>query len=70
MNWLLVAIVMGTPIRTDLIFPSLSKCLTAEEEMREQWATRFNAALASKASKESIDFVKGQMTYGTCIPAK
>jgi len=38
--------------------------------MREQWATRFNAALASKASKESIDFVKGQMTYGTCIPAK
>ena len=70
MKWLLVALVMNAPVKTDLVFDTLSDCLRAEQEMRRQWADMYNDALGRKASKDTLDLVKRQMTSGTCIPAK
>jgi hypothetical protein len=37
MNWMLVIIVLGTqPMKTDLVFDSLQKCLIAGDMMRTQ----------------------------------
>ena len=70
MNWLLVAIVMNTPVKTDLMFSTLRDCLAAEHQMRTHWADIYNAALKNQASKETLDLIRSQMTVGTCIPAK
>jgi len=36
MKWMLVIIVFGThPVKTDLVFDSLDKCLEAEEVMHK-----------------------------------
>lgn len=70
MNWLLVVIVMNTPIKTDLVFTSLDACLSAEFEMRSQWAEAYNKAMVAKGPKDSLDMMKSQMTHGTCIPSK
>ena len=37
-KWLLVVIVMNSPVKTDLVFNSLSDCLAAENQMRREWA--------------------------------
>lgn len=70
MNWLLVVIVMNTPVKTDLVFNSLDACLAAETEMRSQWAAVYNRAAAAKMQQASLDMIKSQMPRGTCIPAK
>ena len=33
MKWILVAIVMNTPVKTDLTFNNLNECLSAEQAM-------------------------------------
>jgi hypothetical protein len=68
MNWLLVVIVMNMPVKTELSFKTLDDCLRAEQEMRKQWSAVYNDAATRKAGKESLDMVKRQMTFGTCIP--
>jgi hypothetical protein len=68
MQWLLVVLIMNTPVKTDLVFDSLDACLVAEEKMRSEWAGVYNRAKANKASQESLDLIKLQMTSGTCIP--
>ncbi|GMV29275.1 MAG: hypothetical protein AMXMBFR59_14000 [Rhodanobacteraceae bacterium] len=70
MNWLLVVFVLNTPVKTDLVFNSLDACLSAETEMRSQWAEAYNRAAAAKAQQASLDMIKSQMSRGTCIPAK
>lgn len=70
MKWLLVALVMNTPIKTDLVFDLLPDCLRAVQEMRRQWADMYNDALSRKASKDTLDLIKKQMTSGTCIPTR
>jgi hypothetical protein len=70
MKWLLVALVAGTPVKTDLTFPTLPMCLLAEESMRKQWADVYNSAREAKASEDTLKLVMDQMTRGTCIPAK
>ena len=70
MKWLLVALVMNPPIKTDLVFDLLHDCLRAEQEMRRQWADMYNDALSRKASKDTLDLIKKQMTSGTCIPTR
>jgi len=70
MKWLLVVIVMNTPVKTDLVFDTLIDCLKAESEMRQQWANVYNATLKRGADKDSLAFVNRQMTSGTCIPSK
>jgi hypothetical protein len=68
MKWLLVVIVMNSPVKTDLVFDTLLACLAAESQMRKQWADVYNQTRQS--SKDSLDFVRSQMTSGTCIPTK
>lgn len=70
MKWVLVALVMNTPVKTDLVFPTLQACLVAEAEMRQQWADMFNLAMKSQPSPESQQWMQSQMTCGTCIPSK
>ncbi len=70
MKWLLVVIVMNTPIKTDLVFDSFSACLSAEVEMRRQWVEAINEMVRRKDPKPNIDFVTSQATHGTCIPSK
>ena len=70
MKWLLVVLVMNSPIKTDLVFPSLDSCLAAESAMRSSWAEIYNRAATAKMSQDSLDMIKKQMTHGTCIPTK
>lgn len=70
MNWLLVVIVMGSPVKTDLVFKSLDACLSAETDMRSQWAAIYNRALDAKVDQASLEMIKMQMPHGTCIPTK
>ncbi len=70
MKWLLVALVMNVPVKTDLIYDSLPDCLRAEQEMRRQWAEVYNDAVRRKADRDTLELVKGQMVSGTCVPTK
>ena len=70
MKWLLVVIVMNTPIKTDLVFNNLSDCLSAETQMRKEWAELYNQAQKSEAARETLGLISSQMTKGTCIPSK
>lgn len=70
MKWILVALVMNTPVKTDMTFDTLEACLVAEQEMRQQWADVYNRAVANKAAKDTLSLVRSQMVRGTCIPAK
>ena len=70
MKWLLVILVMNSPIKTDLVFDTLPSCLLAEQDVRRQWTEVYNDALNRKAGKDTLDLVKRQMASGTCIPAK
>ena len=70
MKWLLVVLVMNTPVKTDLVFSTLNECLQAEQTMRQQQAEVYNQAVARKAAKDTLDFVMRQQLWGTCIPTK
>jgi hypothetical protein len=70
MHWLLVVIVLGAPVKTDLVFDDLGACLRAEASMRQQWADVLNEMLKQKKPVESVNFVTSQSTHGTCIPTK
>lgn len=70
MKWLLVAIVLNTPVRTDLIFNSLSDCLAAESQMRKEWSETYSQSKKSGATSEALGLLSSQMTKGTCIPSK
>lgn len=70
MKWILVVIVMNSPLKTDLIFDSLSGCLAAEKQMRKEWASIYNQTKVAGAEKETLGMLSSQMTSGTCIPAK
>lgn len=70
MKWLLIAIVMNTPVKTDLVFESLADCLRAEETMRQQWADVYNDAAKRRAEKATLDLLLKQQTFGTCVPSR
>lgn len=70
MKWLLVVIVMNSPVKTDLVFGSLPECLSAESQMRKEWADLYNQTKKSGAANETLGFLSSQMTKGTCIPSK
>ena len=78
MHWLLVVVVLNTPIKTDLVYESLAACLKAEGEMRGQWIDLLNGVLKQNgpmpqwddAKKKRFEFVSKQVPFGTCIPAK
>lgn len=70
MKWLLVVIVASTPVKTDLVYRMLADCLRGEESMRAEWADIQNGASGRAATKDTLDMVKRQMTFGTCIPTR
>lgn len=70
MKWILVVIVMNSPVKTDLVFNNLSECLAAENQMRKEWADFYNQTKKSGAEKETLGMLSSQMTSGTCVPSK
>ena len=70
MKWLLVAIVMNTPVKTDLVFNNLADCLAAEGQMKKEWTEQYKQAEKAGAAREALGYLSSQMTKGTCIPAK
>ena len=70
MKWLLIVIVMNSPLKTDLVFDSLSECLDAETKMRQEWADIYNRAKKVGVEKETLGMLSTQMTRGTCIPSR
>ena len=70
MKWLLVAIIMNAPVKTDLVFNSLSDCLSAESQMRKEWTELYSQTQKAGAAKETLGLMSSQMTKGTCIPSK
>lgn len=70
MKWLLVVIVMNSPVKTDLVFNSLSDCLAAETQMRKEWSDAYANAQKAGAQREALGYLSSQMTKGTCVPAK
>ena len=77
MKWMLVVVVLNTPVKTDLTFDSLRACLGREESMRIAWQEEVTRATAwlkqfpdAYKGKEHVEFVHKQTPWGTCIPAK
>ena len=78
MIWMLIAVIEGEPIKTNLTFDSLSACLAADDEVRLEHAKEFNAWVSWAAENpsdssypESQAFMEkriGLKTYYTCIP--
>ena len=70
MKWLLVVIVMNSPVKTDLVYGSLADCLAAETQMRKEWADLYNQTKKAGGANEALGLMSSQMTKGTCIPSK
>lgn len=70
MKWLLVALVMNMPVKTDLVFNNLSECMAAESKMRSEWVEVYNQAKKSGAENDRTGQLSKAMTTGTCIPSK
>jgi hypothetical protein len=70
MKWLLVALVMDTPVKTDLVYDNLADCMAAETEMRKAWSELYNDARKSGNELERAGQISKAMTTGTCIPSK
>lgn len=70
MKWVLVALVMNTPVKTDLVFNNLSECLAAESQMRSEWSVVYDQVKKSGADAERAGQISQARTTGTCIPSK
>ncbi len=70
MKWLLVVIVMNSPVKTDLTFATLAECLAAEGQMRKEWAEIYTRTQKAGAERETLGLLSSQMTKGTCVPSK
>lgn len=70
MKWVLVALVMNSPVKTDLVFDNLADCLAAEGQMRKEWSEVYDKAKKAGAEREALGLMSSQMTKGTCIPSK
>lgn len=70
MKWVLVALVMNTPVKTDLVFNTLPECLAAEAQMRSEWSAAYNEAKKANTDAMRVGQISQAMTTGTCIPSK
>ena len=71
MKWLLVMLVSGSPVKTDLYFPTLRECLLAEDRIAKEYVAAYNelvswakqnASTNLRASKNwrAIDCIEGR----------
>ncbi len=78
MKWMLVVVVFGLgPVKTNLMYDSLTACLQADYNMRRQWTDMLNAAakphggITKWHDEDTADanfVVKQSDVIGTCIP--
>ena len=61
MKWVLVVMVMGSaPVKTDLVFSSLSECLEAEMTMRSEYAAAYNRWIAWAQKNQKGEWLSRQ----------
>jgi hypothetical protein len=81
MKWMLVIMVFGsTPVKTELIFPTLGECLKAEDQIKAEYATAYNTwEKWARENQQDASYPKakeyqmkrtGLFNPGTCIPHK
>lgn len=70
MKWVLVAIVMNMPVKTDLVYNNLTECMAAEAQMRSEWKAAYDEAKKSGADPMRVGQISSAMTTGTCVPTK
>jgi hypothetical protein len=71
MNWLLVVVVAGAPVPTNLVYPNLGACMNAEQQMRAEHVALYNSAMKQPGlNDENRRFMASQIPHGTCIPTK
>lgn len=76
MKWLLVMLISGSPIKTDLYFPTLGECLAFEDQVAAQYANAYNEAVKwARENRSQTEFAgieklaRERMSRGTCMPA-
>ena len=79
MKWMLIVIIVnGSPVKTNLLFNTLDECLTAEDSMRKEYVlayNKWNAWAHANPSEAGIPrseaFMQNRIgikNFGTCIP--
>lgn len=75
MQWMLVMLAFGSPVKTDLVFSTLTACNQMEESVRKRYAEEHNKTVSSaKASlpQNQWDGIEkmsmARMSSGICIP--
>ena len=75
MKWMLVVMIFGShPVKSDVIFDTLDKCLAAEEAVRAEQESRYNSWRAGaqgtgRLGEESFQKRRiGMDNRGICIP--
>jgi hypothetical protein len=75
MQWVLVIIVAGSPIKTDLVFPTLRECFQAEDQIAGEYSKAYQESLKWAQDNRTADFeaieklARSRLHRGTCIPA-
>lgn len=76
MQWVLVMLIAGSPIKTDLYFPTLRECLQAEDRIAGEYSRAVNETLKwAKDTQPAKDYggienlAVSRLHRGTCIPA-
>jgi len=75
MKWMLVMLVFGQPVKTDLLYESLRACLAVEESVRKAYADAYTETQTWAEKNVPADqrdtvlkLALTHMTKGTCIP--
>jgi hypothetical protein len=77
MKWMLAVMIFGTqPVKTDLTFDTLDKCLAAEQATRSEESEKFNAWIKDagplRGERDALFMERrfGLQNQAVCIPHK
>lgn len=71
MNWVLVIVLAGSPIQTDLKFKTLDECMAVEGQMGVEYVRRTQMLKETlKLGDAWLTQMKERTPWGACIPAR
>ncbi len=71
MNWVLVVVLAGSPIQTDMKFKSLDDCMAIESQMAVEYVRRTQMQQEALKLGEAWRAQNRERTpWGACIPAR
>ncbi len=76
MKWMLIVLIAGAPVKTDLLYNTLAECTVADDGMRQAYASDFNTWVERAKSDPKKynypasvnDFIKNKIHSGVYIP--